>query len=76
MASDVVIADNHLPLLRRLDTRTMETAAYAVELELGRGRLVVTTLRLMGGLGNQPRGVAMNPAAQYMVTQWVRYLAQ
>jgi len=76
MASDVVIADNHLPLLRRLDTRTMEAAAYAVELELGRGRLMVTTLRLMGGLGNQPRGVAMNPAAQYMVTQWVRYLAQ
>lgn len=76
MATDVVIADNHLPLLRRLDTRTMEATAYAVELELGRGQLIVTTLRIMGGHGNQPAGVRVNPAAQYMLTQWVRYLSQ
>ena len=71
MATDVVIADHHLPLLRRLDTRTMEATAYAVEMELGRGRLLVTTLRVSGGAGMQPRGIAANPAAQHMLVQWV-----
>lgn len=75
MAGDVVIAGNHLPLLRRLDTRTMEVTAYAVELELGRGIVLVTTLRLMGGASGLPRGIAGLPAAQYLLTQWVQYLA-
>lgn len=76
MASDVVIAGNHLPLLQRLDTRTMEATAYAVEMELGRGRLIVTTLRVMGGAGVLPHGVAALPAAQYLLSLWAHYLAQ
>jgi hypothetical protein len=62
------------PILRRLDARTMALHEYAVELDWGAGRLIVTTLRFEGGQGTQPLGIARNTAAAYLLGCWVRYL--
>lgn len=64
------------PLLRRLDARTMALHDYATELSLGRGQVIVSTLRFGGGLGDQPSGIAANPAALYLLGCWVRYLGE
>jgi hypothetical protein len=47
---------------------------YAVEITWGAGRLLVTTLRLQGGLGDQSLGISRNPAAQCLLAEWIRYL--
>jgi hypothetical protein len=62
------------PVLRRLDTRTMAVHDYAAELPFGDGRLIITTLRLEGGQGDQPLGISRSPAANYLLAGWVRYL--
>lgn len=62
------------PLLRRLDTRGLDVHEYAGVLEWGLGRVVVTTLRLQGGLGEQPVGLGRSPAAAALLAAWVGYL--
>jgi hypothetical protein len=62
------------PIYRRLDMRGMELLEYAVELEYGRGRIIATTLRFSGGLGDQPNGLRYCPAGQYLLANWVRSL--
>jgi hypothetical protein len=62
------------PIFRRVDTRRIEVHDYAAELLIGKGRLLVTTLRLDGRLGNQPSGLAYHPAAVHLLTCWLRYL--
>jgi hypothetical protein len=62
------------PLLRRLDTRGMTLLEYAIEIEWGKGRLLATTLRLHGGLGDQPVGISRSPAAINLLANWLRYL--
>ena len=64
------------PLLRRLDTRRLELCEYATVLEWGQGALLVTTLRLQGGLGDQPTGLSRSPAAAHLLACWLRYLAR
>lgn len=61
------------PILRRVDARTMAVHDYAVEVVWGAGRLIVTTLRFEGGLGEQPRGISRNTAASYLLNCWARY---
>jgi hypothetical protein len=63
------------PLLRRLDTRSLEVHEYAAVLELGQGEMVVTTLRLQGRLGDQPNGLSRSPAAASLLASWLRYLS-
>ncbi|GAB4580157.1 MAG: hypothetical protein Fur0022_28960 [Anaerolineales bacterium] len=63
------------PLFQRLDTRQMILENYAVELEIGRGRAIVTTLRLEGGLGDQPSGITRSPGALFLLAEWLRWLA-
>jgi hypothetical protein len=63
------------PILRRLDTRTMRLHEYAAELRLGAGSAIVTTLRLSGGQGAQPAGIARSTAAAYLLWCWASYLA-
>jgi hypothetical protein len=63
------------PLLRRLDTRSLDLHEYAVVLHWGQGRLIATTLRLQGGLGDQPAGISRSPAAVHLLACWLRYLA-
>ncbi|HNS52920.1 MAG TPA: glycoside hydrolase [Anaerolineae bacterium] len=62
------------PLLRRLDTRGLEVYEYAGVLEWGPGKLLVTTLRLHGGLGEQPAGLSGSPLGSALLAAWVRYL--
>ena len=62
------------PILRRIDARTMAVYDYAAALPVGAGRLIVTTLKFAGGLGNQPSGIARNTAASYLLSCWVSYL--
>ena len=64
------------PLLRHLDTRSLDLHEYAAVLELGKGRLIATTLRLQGGLGDQPTGISRSPAATHLLSCWLRYLAR
>ncbi|HET9223116.1 MAG TPA: glycoside hydrolase, partial [Roseiflexaceae bacterium] len=63
-----------LPILRRLDARSMRDADYAVEITRGRGRAIVTTLRFEGGAGDQPLGISRSTAAAYLLQCWLRYL--
>jgi hypothetical protein len=64
------------PLLRRVDTRTAEVHDYATEISWGAGRLLLTTLRFEGSTGDQPRGLRRNTGASYLLSRWVRYLAE
>jgi len=79
MASDCAmdlsrLAQGFQPLLRRLDTRGMTLLEYAALIPWKKGLLLATTLRLQGGLGDQPSGLQHSPAAQYLLAAWVRYL--
>ena len=65
---------NMSPIYRRLDMRGMELHEYAVELEWGLGRIIATTLRFHGGLGDQPNGLRYCPAGQHLLSNWVRSL--
>jgi hypothetical protein len=62
------------PILRRLDTRTAELHDYALEISIGNGTAIVSTLRFEGGQGTQPLGIARNTAAAYLLWCWVSYL--
>lgn len=73
LALDTQNVPHHLPLLRRLDARTMALHDYATEASLGNGRMIVSTLRFMGGLGNQPTDITRQTAAQYLLSLWVGY---
>jgi hypothetical protein len=64
-----------LPILRRIDARTAAVHDYAFELKIGAGRIIASTLRFDGGLGEQPAGLARNTAAGYLLSCWARYLA-
>ncbi|GAA2759607.1 glycoside hydrolase family 2 protein [Actinopolymorpha rutila] len=62
------------PILRRVDARTAEVHDYAAEVRWGDGRLIVSTLRFEGSAGDQPRGLARNTGAAYLLSRWVRHL--
>lgn len=68
------LSDEKEWILRRVDTRQIRLLEYAVELKLGAGRLIASTLRVDGGLGDQPSGVAHNPAGMHLLACWVREL--
>jgi hypothetical protein len=55
------------PIWRRFDARQLTWAEYLLELEWGAGRLLVTTLRLQGGLGRQPAGLDANPMGAWLL---------
>lgn len=63
------------PLLRRLDTRGLDILDYAAIISWGDGCLLATTLRLQGGLGDQPTGISRSPAAVHLLACWLNYLA-
>jgi hypothetical protein len=71
---DTTDATGAIPILQRLDTRTMALHDYVVEHPIGSGRAIITTLRLHGGIGDQPDGIMRSPAASYLLRCWVAYL--
>lgn len=75
IATDLALDTSGLavkPILRRIDTRTAVVHDYAVTLAWGAGRLLVSTLRFDGSTGDQPLGIARNPAACHLLAEWVR----
>lgn len=66
-------------LLTRVDARTYETACYAFTATPGRGRMLVTSLNLQGGQGDQPTGLDAatsfeNIAGSFLLRQWIAWL--
>jgi hypothetical protein len=62
------------PLLTRLDAREFTLAHYLVEARLDRGRVMASTLRFQGGLGDQPTGLRDNPVGRFLLRQILDYL--
>lgn len=62
------------PIVQRLDARLFTTLDYAVEMRLGKGRILATTLNFFGSAGDQVRGLNANVAGQYLLYQMVNYL--
>jgi hypothetical protein len=60
--------------MRRLDAREFWVADYLVEAQVGRGRLLACSLRLQGGEGAQPTGLAQNVAGYFLLWEMVKYL--
>ncbi|HZJ09211.1 MAG TPA: hypothetical protein VFD39_05910, partial [Trueperaceae bacterium] len=65
----------HEPLLRRVDARDMSVNDYAVVMRIGKGRLLATTLRFAGGMGEQAMGLGRNICAQELLLNWIAWLA-
>jgi hypothetical protein len=55
------------PLWRRFDARRMVWHDYAVEARIGKGRLIASTLRFAGGLGDQPNTLDTNPMGAWLL---------
>ncbi|MEH7438076.1 sugar-binding domain-containing protein [Neobacillus drentensis] len=64
------------PLMDRLDARTFELTNYLFETQVGKGKLIATTLRFEGGLGSQPTGITQNTAGLYFFETIVKYLME
>lgn len=56
-------------LLRRLDNGQFTVGDYLVEARIGAGRLFATTLRMQGGLGDQPAGLRFNLAGRWLLSR-------
>lgn len=61
-------------VMRRLDARLFSMLDYVVDVRVGEGRLLATTLRLFGGVGDQVQGLEANVAGEYLLHQMVRVL--
>lgn len=57
---------------RRFDARRMDWCDYWVDAALGLGAVSLTTLRLAGGLGEQPARLATNPLGAWLLAQGLR----
>jgi Glycosyl hydrolases family 2, sugar binding domain len=55
------------PIWRRFDARQMFWTDYLVEVQLGAGRLRISTLRFAGGLGVQPDTLDTNPMGLWLL---------
>ena len=54
-------------LWRRFDARAMTWAEYVIEVKIGAGSLVISTLRFAGGLGAQPSYLETNPMGSWLL---------
>jgi hypothetical protein len=63
------------PILRRLDARQFTLADYLVELRIGSGLLLASTLRFTGGAGDQVSGLKANIAGRFLLDRMIGYLA-
>ncbi|MHC0037090.1 glycoside hydrolase family 2 protein [Pseudoneobacillus sp. C159] len=78
LATDTAFDSSRLPehgtIMDRLDARTFELTNYLFEKQIGKGKLIATTLRFEGGLGAQPSGIHHNPAGLYLFETIIQYL--
>ena len=59
---------------RRLDARQFTLLDYVIEAQVGAGRLLATTLRIHGGLGDQPNGLRWHVAGRWLLLQCLKSL--
>lgn len=62
------------PVIQRLDARLFTLLEYLVDVRLGQGRILATTLRLAGGAGDQVCGLRASPAGRFLLAQMVAHL--
>lgn len=62
------------PILRRLDARQFTMTDYLFNAAVGAGRLLACALRLQGGAGAQPSGLACSVAGQYLLAELLALL--
>lgn len=82
MASDISIDTQKIDnanirniqhIISRIDNRQYCLSDYLVEMQLGKGRIIATTLYLAGGMGKEPTNITKNVASLYLINQIVRY---
>lgn len=62
------------PIIQRLDARQFTLLDYLVELKIGKGSMLVSTLRFGGGTGDQVDGLQRNIAGRYLLYLMMNYL--
>ncbi len=62
------------PILQRLDARLFTLRDYLVELKLGQGTLLASTLRFTAGAGDQVLSFRANIAGRFLMQQMIHYL--
>jgi hypothetical protein len=75
-ASNLSSSVSWTPMLRRLDTRGLNVEEYVLDMRAGSGEMIISTLRLQGGSGDQPSSLRYNLAGQWLLRNWLRYLQQ
>lgn len=63
------------PIIRRLDARLFTVTDYLVEVQMGAGAMLVSTLRFGGGAGDQVNGLKANPAGRWLLNQLLAWLS-
>lgn len=63
LGADTVIQ----PVMRRVDLRSLQIRDYLIDTVVGRGRMLATTLRIAGGLGDAPSGIERNVAGLWLL---------
>ena len=64
------------PIVRRLDARQFTVLDYLVEIQIGEGTLLVSTLLFGGGAGDQVNGLQNNIAGRHLMSQMLNYLSK
>jgi len=63
-------------LLRRLDARQFILSDYLVEARVGSGKLIASTLRFQGGMGDQPQGLIVHLAGRWLLLNLLKSLGK
>lgn len=69
-----IAADKIIPIIRRYDCREWTAEDYLAEIRMGRGKIIATTLRFEGGLGNQPISLKYNIFGRWLFQSILDYL--
>ncbi|MBL8153925.1 MAG: hypothetical protein JNM70_07060 [Anaerolineae bacterium] len=62
------------PILRRLDARLFTLTDYLLELRIGQGIALASTLRFAGGIGDQVGDLKTNVASRHLLARLLHYL--
>ncbi len=87
LATDYAVDTEHLmsqftdvgtikPIIRRLDARQFTLLDYLVEVQIGQGTLLVSTLLFGGGAGDQVNGLQNNIVGRYLLWLMLNYLSE
>lgn len=63
-----------MPIIRRLDARQFTLSDYLVELQIGAGRVMASTLHFAGGAGDQVNSLRANIAGRWLLNEMMAYL--